>query len=384
MKRSAIILFSSLFIVMLGFGIIIPVLPFYAKNLGATSLHLGLLMASYSVMQFIFAPVWGTLSDRWGRKPILLIGIGGFGLSFLVFGLANDLWVLYAARIMGGMLSSAAMPVVMAIISDTTTEEERAKGMGMTGAAMGLGMIFGPAFGGVLSKFGIHVPFLAAAGIAFATLIYAFVLMPETLDRSQLIPDHRRLSLAASLKGPLAFLMLLAFTISFANAGLEAVFAFFAKDRFGFGAPEMGLAFTVMGVATVVLQGFLVGRIVDMLGEQKVILFGLGITALSFVLITMAKGLVSLTVYLVLSGVGMGLVRPGINSLISKQAVVGQGETMGTMSSFDSLGRVFGPVYGGQIYLSHHTYPFLTGALILAAVMLAALLKFNHRATERV
>jgi len=377
-KKSTFVLFSSLFLIMLGFGIIIPVLPFYSADLGATSLHLGLLMASYSVMQFIFAPVWGALSDRWGRRPVLLIGIGGFAVSFFIFGLANALWVLFAARIMGGLLSSAAMPVVMAVISDTTTEDKRAKGMGMIGAAMGLGMIFGPAVGGLLAGFGNHVPFMVAAGMALATMIYATIFMPETLDRTKVRAEHgKRLSFLNSLKGPLAFLMILAFAISAANASLEAVLAYYAKDIFGYGAPQMGLAFTVMGIASVILQGFLVGRIVSRFGEQKVIVFGLALSVMAFVLITEAGGLATLTAYLVFAGIGQGLVRPGITSLISKKTAAGQGETMGTMSAFDSMGRIVGPVYGGQVYLLHHTYPFLAGALILAAVMVAAILKFR-------
>ncbi len=378
-KKSTFVVFSSLFIIMLGFGIIIPVLPFYSQSLGATSLHLGLLMASYSVMQFIFAPVWGALSDRWGRKPVLLVGIGGFAVSFFIFSLANALWVLFAARIMGGLLSSAAMPTVMAVISDTTTESERAKGMGMIGTAMGMGMIFGPAVGGVLSRFGVHVPFQAAAGMAFLTVIYAAFFMTETLDRSREQTERRRASIVGALKGPLAFLMVMAFTISFANANLESTFAYFSKDQFGFGIPEIGLAFTVMGVFAVLLQGFLVGRLVNYFGEQKVIVFGLALTMVSLLLIVAAQGLVSLIAYLTLSGIGMGLVRPGITSMISKKTLAAQGETMGVMSSFDSLGRIAGPVYGGQVYLFNHTYPYLSGALILAAILVTALMIFNKK-----
>lgn len=378
-RKSTFVLFSSLFLIMLGFGIIIPVLPYYSRDLGATSLHLGLLMAAYSLMQFIFAPIWGGLSDRWGRKPVLLIGLGGFALSLFIFGLANALWVLFAARILGGMLSSAAMPTVMAVISDTTTEGERAQGMGMVGAAMGMGMIFGPAVGGVLSRFGPHTPFMVAAGMALITMFYAFIFMPETLDRTK-IPEGRgkKSAFLAGLKGPLAFLMILAFAVSFANANLETTFAYFSKDVFGFGPPQMGLAFTVMGITSVILQGFLVGRIVNYFGEQKVIVYGLAITALSFVLIIMAKGRVSLIIYLTLSGLAMSLVRPGITSLISKKAVAGQGETMGTMSSFDSMGRIIGPVVSGQVYLYDHTYPYWTGAFFLAIVMIIAIVRFKH------
>lgn len=215
-------------------------------------------------------------------------------------------------------------------------------------------------------------------------MVYAAVFMPETLDRTKIPEGGRRgPAFLAALKGPLAFLMVLAFTVSFANANLETTFAYFSKDSFGFGPPQMGLAFTIMGITSVILQGFLIGRIVSRLGEQKVIVYGLGMTAVSFVLITMAKGMLSLTIYLSLSSLAMSLARPGITSLISKKAIAGQGETMGTMSSFDSMGRIIGPVFGGQVYLYHHTYPYWIGAIFLAVMMFITIVRFKHGAGER-
>ena len=168
-KKALPILFAVMFLVMVGFGIIIPVLPFYAENIGASSLQLGLLMAVYSVMQFLFAPMWGRISDRIGRKPVMMIGIFGLAVSFFLMGLSSELWMLFAARVIGGFLSSANMPTVTAYVADITTPEDRGKGMGVVGAAIGLGFIFGPAIGGIFSKTSLNMPFYIAGAASLLT-----------------------------------------------------------------------------------------------------------------------------------------------------------------------------------------------------------------------
>ncbi|MDF2636944.1 MAG: major facilitator transporter, partial [Pelosinus sp.] len=170
-KRALPILFLVMFLVMIGFGIIIPVLPFYAEEIGANPTQLGLLMAVYSLMQLIFAPFWGKLSDRIGRKPIMMMGIAGLALSFFMQAMATELWMLFAARIIGGILSSANMPTAMAYVADITTPENRGKGMGIIGAATGLGFVFGPAIGGVFSKTSMNLPFYIAGFSSLITLV---------------------------------------------------------------------------------------------------------------------------------------------------------------------------------------------------------------------
>ncbi len=176
-NRSAMtILFLTMFVVMVGFGVIMPILPFYAESMGATATTLGLLFASYSVVQFLFSPFWGQMSDKMGRKPILLIGLIGFGVSFVLFGAATALWVLFAARILGGILSAATLPTVMAYVADTTDNEQRGGGMGIIGAAMGLGVTFGPVIGGFLGTVNPSLPFYFSGLLAFAVALFSLCL----------------------------------------------------------------------------------------------------------------------------------------------------------------------------------------------------------------
>ena len=186
-RCNILILFFTLSVVMLGFGIVIPILPFYAETFGASGTSLGLLMASFAVMQFVCAPVWGTLSDRYGRKPILIIGVLGNALSHLLFALSTELWMLFTARILAGILSSATMPTAMAYITDSTSSEERAGGMGILRAALGVGIICGPGLGGWFSSASLSLPFFLAAALSAFAVLPIIMALPESLPREKRI-----------------------------------------------------------------------------------------------------------------------------------------------------------------------------------------------------
>jgi MFS transporter, DHA1 family, multidrug resistance protein len=388
-NRSIAILFAALFVVMLGFGIIIPVLPLYARSMGATSVHLGLLMATFSIFQFIFAPIWGSLSDRIGRKPVMLIGLIGYALSHVINGLAGNLYILFLSRIMGGVLSSATLPTSLAMVSDVTGDDQRGSGMGILGAAMGLGVIFGPSLGGLVSHgfASYRMPFFLAAGLVVILIPLAWIFIDETLPAAE--REKHRLAhqedgrpgrwaeLVTAMKGNLAFYFVLAFLTSFAQANLEGIFSFFAMDKFNYGTREIGIIFTAIGIVSVILQGLLVGKAIKWFGESKLIVFGLLITAVGFYLTTRATGLVPLTAFLALNMAGGSFVRPSLNSAISKKTLVGQGATMGLMGSFDSLGRIAGPVWAGLVYRWGVNLPFHTGAAITAIGLVLAVIVFS-------
>lgn len=233
-RKALMILFLVMFIVMVGFGIIIPVLPFYAEELGANSKELGYLMAVYSLMQFLFSPMWGKISDRIGRKPVIMIGISGLAVSFFLMANANQLWMLFAARILGGFLSSANMPTTMAYVADITTPENRSKGMGMIGAAVGLGFVFGPAIGGIFSKYSLSLPFYIAGILSIFTFLLVLFLLTESLPNANRNHDatkgSSRWDAFSRENGVLFFLQ---FFISLSLAGLEATFAYFTAERAG-------------------------------------------------------------------------------------------------------------------------------------------------------
>ena len=382
MNRPILILSFTLFIVMVGFGIIIPIMPFYVTSLGASSFDLGLLMSTFSLVQFIFAPFWGNLSDRIGRKPLIAIGLVGYIISYLIVASASAVWMLFVGRIMGGMLSSATLPTAQAYVADTTSIKERGGGMGMLGAAMGLGMVFGPGIGGMLSTFGLAAPFLFAAGLAALNLVFVLAFLPEPKRAPVPMAEQRRPSqltmLAQALGGPLAFIFVTAFLVSFALGNLESTFALYSQAQLGFTATDMGIAFTFMGLAGAIMQGALVGKAIDRYGEERLIQFGLIATAAGFLLILAAFDRVSMIIFITAQSVGSAFLRPAISSLLSKRTTSGQGATLGMQYSFDSLGRIVGPAWGGFIFESHHTYPYLTGAGVFLLAFVASLLKLGR------
>ncbi|MFD1607792.1 MFS transporter [Oceanobacillus luteolus] len=371
LNRVLPILFMIMFLVMVGFGIIIPVLPFYAENLGASPTELGLLMAVYSLMQLFFAPMWGRISDRFGRKPVILIGIFGLSLSFFMLALSTEVWMLFAARIVGGILSAANMPTVMAYVADITTEEERSKGMGIIGVATGLGFIFGPAIGGVFTNIDLHAPFYLAGALSFLTLIFVIIFLKESLPYSnrELQKNKKKQSIGKVIREPFAMLYFLQFFITLSLAGLEATFAYFAAVKAGLDAVSLGYIFMIMGLASAAVQGNM-GKLTKKFGEIRIIEIGIIISALGFALILFTNSFVTAAIFLAIFGVGNGVIRPSVSSLLTKKSKAGYGSTTGFLSSFDSLGRIIGPVLGGLLYSMAIELPYISGIIISVVALI--------------
>ncbi|MFC0016053.1 MULTISPECIES: MFS transporter [Allobacillus] len=368
-KRVLPILFLIMFLVMLGFGIIIPVLPYYAEELGASATELGLLMAVYSFMQFVFAPMWGRVSDRIGRKPVIMLGIFGLSLSFFLLAFASHLWMLFVARVIGGFLSAANMPTVMAYVADVTSEEDRGKGMGIIGAATGLGFIFGPAVGGVFSKINLEAPFYIAGTVSLLTMIFVFFILKESVqlsDRKQRPKVKRTKAIGQAMKTPMAMLYFLQFFIAVSLSGLEATFAYFAAVKAGLNAVSMGYVFMIMGLASAAVQGSM-GTLTKKFGEIKIIQAGIVVSALGMGLILLTQNFLTAAVFLTIFGIGNGVIRPSVSSLLTKQAKSGYGEVTGYLSSFGSLGRIIGPVLGGALYMVWIGLPYVSG-IVLSAI----------------
>ena len=355
MKRSPLlVIFITVFIDLVGFGIVIPVLPFYAEGtkFGATPREVGLLFASYSVMQLVFAPVLGKLSDKYGRRPVLLISLLGTSLGFLILGFATTLWMLFLGRIIDG-ISGGNISTAQAYIADVTTKEDRAKGMGLIGAAFGLGFVFGPAIGGVLSRWGINVPFLFAGTLAFANAILLYFTLPETVT-----PDHpARASAAsgrgwgqliASLKNPrLGFVMTVYFLSIVAFSIMTAVFSLFMMFRLGYDAFHNGWVFAYVGIISAIIQGGLIGKLVKRFGEPALVIIGSLLFSASLFatpFIGPAIGLMGILLTGAVSSIGNALNAPSLSSLASKSASAGeQGGVLGAMQSVASLARAVGP-----------------------------------------
>src|ERR1051325_11199763 len=401
MKRSPlIVIFTTVFIDLVGFGIVIPVLPFYAEGtaFNATPRTVGLLFASYSIMQLIFSPILGGLSDKHGRRPVLLLSIIGTGIGFLVLGFATTLWILFLGRILDG-ITGGNISTAQAYIADVTTEENRAKGMGLIGAAFGLGFILGPAIGGILSGWGIHVPFFFAAAMCFANAVLLYFTLPETVTSdhpAKNLAGGRRLRDAKrALKEPkLVFLLVIYFLFIVAFSIMTTSFSLYTMFRFGYDAQHTGYLFAYVGLIAVIIQGGLIGRLVKRFGEQPLVIFDAFCFAISLFAVPFvgpaAGGLAALLIGGGVFSMGNSLATPALTSLASKS--VGpeqQGVVLGVTQSAASLARAVGPSLAALLinssiphmgadgdihYMSDHSLflTFWTGAAIMFGAFLMA------------
>jgi multidrug resistance protein len=370
-----VIIFVTVFIDLLGFGLIIPLLPFYAESFGASAFAIGLLGTSFSLMQFLFSPVWGRWSDRIGRKPIILLGLFGSGASYVTLALANSLALLFVARIIGG-IAGANIPAAQAYIADITTPENRARGMGLIGAAFGLGFIFGPALGGLLSRFSPETPMWCAAALCFANFAAAWFLLPESRAASAATKTLGRLEAFRHATGNPALLIVLSlyFIVTMAFAAFEATFALFTEARFGFTAASIGFLFTFIGTIIAVIQGVLIGHVVKRVGERRIIPVAIAGIALSIGLLPFVWNVPTLLVALGLLAMGMGFNNPSLSSMVSKLSNADdQGGILGLASSLASLGRVVGPAWGGYLYDAFGmTTPYLSAAAVMVIAFLVS------------
>lgn len=378
-RRNLFILSFTLVVVTLGFGVVIPIIPFYMESMGAGGTELGLLVASYAVMRLIFAPLWGSLSDRVGRKPILMIGILGYGITMTLFGLATELWMMFAARILSGVLSSATSPTTMAYIGDSTSEEDRSGGMGIMGAAVGLGTIFGPALGGLLGGESLSVPFFIAGGMSILAMILIAILLPESLpsesrQTSTKVIRLPKLSLwRQALASPIGILLVLTLLLTSGMMIFYGIFGLYALDRFSYGTEEVGIIFMVVGIVSALTQGLLTGPLTKRWGEPPLIKTAMLASSFGFILMVLAD-----TFWTVMLSIGVfifatSLLVPAVTALTSKRAESMQGMAMGLSNSFMSLGRIIGPLWAGFVYDINLVLPYVSGAVIMIAGFLVSL-----------
>ena len=383
-----VIIFLTVFIDLVGFGIIIPMLPFYAEAYGASALQVGLLATSFSLMQFLFAPVWGRLSDRLGRRPIILAGLLGSAVSYFAFGMAETLTMLFAARVFAG-IAGANIPTAQAFIADTTTAENRAKGMGLIGAAFGLGFILGPAIGGFLSQWGYHAPAFFAAALSFANFVAGWFLLPASLPadkRGTRRAKGRAEAFRQAMARPaLPLVLLVSFLVMTAFSAFESMFALFAGERFGYGATTIGYLFAWVGVVLATVQGVLVGRVVRRVGEHRLVPAAIFVMALALAAHAFAPTVPFLMAAMGLLAAGMGFNSPSILSMISRLSdPTDQGTMLGVSQSLASLARIVGPVWGGFVFDRFGiTVPFLSSAaLMLVACLLSVAAVRGFRAEQ--
>jgi MFS family permease len=388
-NRSALAtLFVVVFIDLLGFGMVIPVMALYAEQLGAPDAQIGWLMTGYSAMQFVFTPVWGRLSDRFGRRPLLLLSIAMTAVSFLGYAVAPSFAWLLASRLFAGF-ATANIAIAQAYIADVTPPEGRAKGMGIIGAAFGLGFVLGPALGGLLSSISLAAPGYAAAALAAANGVAAFVVLKEPADRVVAPRRAHAAALVEELRRPgIRRIIVIYFVSILAFSGMEATFALIAAHRFALDRQHVSYVFAFIGVVVVIVQGGLIGPLTRRFGEKALLVTGLVSQAVALAAIPYAGGMAGLLAACVPLALGSGLSSPALSSLLSRSArAEDQGGTLGFGQSAAALGRIAGPISATSLYDRVWLgAPYLGGAaLMLAAAAIGSTLRppADARAPER-
>lgn len=400
MKKHLFVLLASLFVVMIGFGITLPVLPFYVERLaldaGASQqsivLYVTLLTGVYALMQLVFAPLWGRWSDRIGRRPLILIGIAGYVVAQVMFGLSTSLWLLFAARIVGGILSSATLPTSAAYVVDMTTKEERSRGMAWLGTAASLGVVVGPALGGLLSRRDWHLtwsaghfkvdsfstPFFAAALLGLLTLLAAWRWLPESMPKTSVQDTNPAKDTNEKTKVNWRTLVktlspLLALTLAgqFALTMFEGTFALFAQAKFNFGPAEVGYVFVVCGLVMTVFQAGAVGLLAGKISEMIQIGTGFALMGVGIALLATAQTKFLVFAFVALLSLGMAFIAPNLSALVSKRGGDRQaGASLGIQSAANSLGQSVGPLLGGVLFIWQINAPYLLSGASLIALAL--------------
>ncbi|MBL7545724.1 MAG: MFS transporter [Bdellovibrionaceae bacterium] len=377
-KTQLVLIFLTVFIYLLGFGIIIPILPILSRDFGATATETGLLMSIYSLMQFLFSPFWGRLSDRIGRKPILLACLLGEAASYILFAMSRDLTTLFVARMLAGFFGGS-ISTASAYISDITPSDQRSKGMALIGAAFGLGFVFGPAIGGLLTEYSKHLstePFFntsfasyVVSGLCFFTFLFGMVFLKESLTAKAEKRDfkNRFLIIFEKLQIPIVGHLTIAFfLLSFSMSAMEATLVLYMGDVFAWGIKEVSYGFAYIGVVIVFTQGYLIRRVLPRWGERLTLKLGTLAFFLGMILIVMAPNITVMAIAMTLVALGNGMSNPSILGSISNLTPnTEQGSTLGVTQSLSSLGRILGPALGGFVF--HHLFiqsPFVLAGLL--------------------
>jgi DHA1 family tetracycline resistance protein-like MFS transporter len=395
-KRAFTFILITLTLDAMGIGLIVPVMPDLIRavnggSLGAAAIWGGILATAFAVMQFIFGPILGSLSDRYGRRPVLLISLLVMSLDYLVMAVAGSIWLLFATRIIGG-ITAATMSTASAFIADISAPEEKSANFGLIGAAFGLGFVLGPVIGGLLGEFGARAPFYAAAALGTANLIFGYYVLPETVtDRIRRPFSLRRANPFGAFKAlgqldGVRRLIFLVFLYEFAFIVYPATWAYFTKEAYGWSPGMVGASLALFGVGMAIVQGALIRPALRRFGERGTIIYGITFNFLAFVVLTqITTGWVALA-FIPLTSLG-AVVTPALQGLMSQRAGDDQqGELQGVISSAKSMAMIFSPLVMTQIFyvFTTDTGPYFPGAAfaLSAGIMIACMVVFLGRTRQ--
>lgn len=369
MKKESItlwLLLANLFIAFLGIGLVIPVLPTLMNELHISGTVVGYMVAIFAIAQLLISPFSGRWVDSAGRKKMIVIGLLIFSASEFLFGIGQNLTVLFASRILGGISAAFIMPAVTAFIADITTMETRSKALGYMSAAISTGFIIGPGIGGFLAGFGTRVPFFFAAGLALFACVFSLIVLREP-DRYQeaVSEDEGKPGLKRVFAPQYFIVFVIIFILSFGLASFESIFSLFVDHKFGFTPTDIAIIITGGGLVGALAQVLLFDRLARLIGEKRLIFFCLVFSAILVFLATFVKGYFAVLAVTIIIFVGFDLIRPAATSYLSKIAGNEQGFVGGMNSMFTSIGNVFGPIIGGALFDIKLDYPFYFAAFVL-------------------
>jgi len=366
-KFALYLLMFDMFITFSAIGLIVPVMPSYLKTFGAAGQALGFIIAVIAFAQFIFSPIAGNLSDRHGRKNLIIFGLFVNGLSQIGFGLSTELWMLFVCRFFTGVGSAFIVPPVMAYVADLTTLKERGKAMGLIGAAISLGFMIGPGIGGFLSNVSLHFPFYFAGSATIIAGILSLIVLPSVkpVIEGQVKGDNLFKQMARSFKTSYFVLLIVVFVFSFGIANFQSTLTMFLTYKFNYTPNDLAIVMTVGGFVGVIIQGFALNKLFAVFGEMKIILFGLLVAAISLYGMLYVSSYFMILLVATIFATATTLIRPAVNTLISKTAGDEQGYAAGMNNSYMSLGNMIGPALAGTLFDWHMNLPFTIGAIIL-------------------
>lgn len=388
-KSALVIIFLTVFIDLMGFGILIPILPTFAsKELHISDFGIGVLFAVFSLMQFLFNPILGRVSDKYGRRPIILLSLLSTAVSYVIFSFSHSFLLLLISRTLGG-LGGSNIGVAQAYIADITEKHERSKGMGMIGMAFGLGFMFGPMIGGFLSTFGYPVVGLVSAAFSFLAFTFTFFMLKETVHKdankgqkiNKNIIDMKYM--AATLRhADIGSLVILFFIVTFSGATIYGIFAILGLKHYHFTDQQIGYLFGILGVTSAVVQGGLIRILENKISDKVMVAAGTFISIFGLALMPYGGNFLGLALIMIIQAIGTGLLQPTLLSMISKySSAKEQGAILGLNQSLSALGRVFGPLWGGFAFsFLGYQFPFLTGGAVmfLSFIFTLYLIKTNR------
>ena len=391
-RKKITILMINMFIAIASFGIIVPIMPAYLVSINQGGTAAGLMIAIFAGAQLLFSPLGGKWADLYGRRKMIILGLSLLAVSMLMFYATDYIWVLYASRIIGGIGDAFLIPAIFAYVADITTNEQRAKGTGLVTASMSLGLVIGPGIGGFLADFDLKLPFLVSAIVTIAAVLFSITLLKESAETraankaAVTFDDDESMleQIGRSTKMPYFIPLIITFVMSFGLVAYESVIGLYLTENYGSTSKDIAMMITATGTISVIVQLFIVDRLVRRFGEIRVIITFLGLATAGFLLSLIAEGYmmffgVSLVIFM-----AMAVLRPVLNILISKMSKGEVGFAMGMNTSYMSLGNVLGPLSAGLLYDFNINYPFILGLGLLIVTLSIAVAWRSSRAAKTI